>query len=139
MVSSTSRTRWSRHCRGIGLILLVRNFSSSLETPSLWILGEADRSIPIPETRAVLEGLRAAGRPVDIEVLPGVGHGMRDARSAHEVPLRTLHKGVCARYDELSKLCHGNSFAVAFLVDQLEHCHGAEKDEEGKKGEGGDE
>lgn len=73
------------------------------------------------------------------QLLLAHGQRIRDHRSAHEVPLRTLHKGVCARYDELSKLCHGNSFAVAFLVDQLEHCHGAEKDEEGKKGEGGDE
>ena len=64
------------------------------------------------------------------------GQRIRDHRSAHEVPLRTLHKGVCARYDELSKLCHGNSFAVAFLVDQLEHCHGAEKDEEGEERRG---
>ena len=73
------------------------------------------------------------------QLLLAHGQRIRDHRSAHEVPLRTLHKGVCARYDELSKLCHGNNFAVAFLVDQLEHCHGAEKDEEGKKGEGGDE
>ena len=38
--------------------------------------------------------------------------------------LRALHKGVCARYDELAKLCHGNTFSIAFLVDQLEHSHG---------------
>lgn len=49
------------------------------------------------------------------------GQRVRDARSAHEVPLRTLHKGVCARYDELSKMCHGNQFSIAFLVDQLQH------------------
>ena len=38
----------------------------------------------------------------------------------HELALRTLHKGVCARYDELSKVCHGNTFALDFLVDQIE-------------------
>jgi periodic tryptophan protein 2 len=53
------------------------------------------------------------------------GQRIRDHRSAHEVPLRALHKGVCARYDELAKLCHGNTFSIAFLVDQLEHSHGA--------------
>lgn len=60
---------------------------AGLDTPSLWILGDADRSIPVPETRAVLEHLRAEGRPIDIEVLPGVGHGMRDVRTGVPAPV----------------------------------------------------
>jgi periodic tryptophan protein 2 len=59
------------------------------------------------------------------QLLLSHGSRMRDARSAHEVPLRTLQKGVCARYDELSKLCHGNLFSMEFLVDQLEHAASA--------------
>ena len=46
---------------------------------------------------------------------------LRDHRSTHEVALRTLHKGVCARYDELGKMCHGNQFALGVLLDQLAH------------------
>jgi len=44
---------------------------------------------------------------------------LRDQRSAYEVPLRTIHKGVCNRYDELAKTAHANQFAVDFLLDQL--------------------
>ena len=54
------------------------------------------------------------------QLLLAHGQRMRDERSVHEVPLRALHRGVCARYDELTKMCHGNSFSLAFLVDQLQ-------------------
>lgn len=64
-----------------------RALLAELDTPSLWILGEGDRSIPIPETRAILEDLRARGRPIDVEVLPGVGHGMRDIRTGAPAPV----------------------------------------------------
>lgn len=50
---------------------------------------------------------------------------MREQRSAHEVALRTLHKGVCARYDELTKVCHGNQFSLSFLADQCRMLAGA--------------
>lgn len=53
-------------------------YLEALAIPSLWILGEEDRSIPVPETVAVLERLVAAGKPVTLELLPGVGHGMRE-------------------------------------------------------------
>ena len=66
-----------------------------------------------------------------------LSHGtrLRDQRALHEVPLRTLHKGVCARYDELTKVCHGNLFSLSFLADQLRmHAEGggAASGEEGK-------
>ena len=47
------------------------------------------------------------------------GSRLREQREAHEVPLRALHKSVCTRYDELSKLCHGNLFTLTFVADQL--------------------
>jgi pimeloyl-ACP methyl ester carboxylesterase len=50
-----------------------------IDRPSLWVLGEADRSIPIPETVQRLERLAMAGNPVEIELVPEVGHGMRNA------------------------------------------------------------
>ena len=54
----------------------------ALSTPGLWILGEADRSIPTPQTVAVLEALRASGRPYRWIVYPGASHGMTDASGA---------------------------------------------------------
>lgn len=59
----------------------------ALDVPSLWILGAADRSIPVPETVAALERLRGAGRPIEIQLLPGVGHGMHDVRSGQPAPV----------------------------------------------------
>jgi len=53
----------------------------ALDRPILWILGSGDRSIPIPETVARLEALVAAGASIEVVVIPGVGHGMRNARS----------------------------------------------------------
>jgi pimeloyl-ACP methyl ester carboxylesterase len=51
----------------------------TLSVPGLWLLGDADRSIPTPQTVAVLESLRASGRPYRWIVYPGASHGMRDA------------------------------------------------------------
>jgi dienelactone hydrolase len=48
---------------------------SKLATPSLWILGEHDRSIPVDRTRDTLERLkRNLGRPITTHVIPGVNH-----------------------------------------------------------------
>ena len=57
-----------------------------LDVPALWVLGSEDRSIPIPETVAILEALSAAGKPYTKQVLPGVGHGMRDVRTGEPAP-----------------------------------------------------
>ena len=54
----------------------------TLSTPGLWLLGEADRSIPTPQTVAVLEALRASGRPYRWIVYPGASHGMTNASGA---------------------------------------------------------
>ena len=52
-----------------------------------------------------------------------LAHGprIRESRTVYEVPLRALHKGVCARYDELSKMAFQNQFSLTFLADQLQH------------------
>jgi pimeloyl-ACP methyl ester carboxylesterase len=61
-----------------------------LEVPGLWILGAGDRSIPIPETVERLESLIAAGRPITLRVLPGVGHGMRDLETGSPAPVTSI-------------------------------------------------
>lgn len=58
-----------------------------LDVPALWVLGQGDRSIPVPETVAVLQRLRDAGKPLTLELLPDVGHGMRDLRTAAPAPV----------------------------------------------------
>ena len=58
------------------------------------------------------------------------GRMLREQRDAHDVPLRALHKSVCTRYDELSKVCHGNLFTLRVLADQLALLHGAEEGDE---------
>jgi uncharacterized protein len=47
----------------------------TLATPSLWILGEKDRSIPSAKTVMILTDLaRTRGRPISVHVIPGVNH-----------------------------------------------------------------
>jgi dipeptidyl aminopeptidase/acylaminoacyl peptidase len=50
-----------------------------LDTPSLWIEGEQDRSVPMAQTLATLERLRAAGRPITVIALPDLDHSLRHA------------------------------------------------------------
>jgi len=48
----------------------------SLATPSIWIQGGLDRSLPMPKTLAALEHVRSLGRPVTVVVLPGANHSL---------------------------------------------------------------
>jgi hypothetical protein len=48
-----------------------------LTTPGLWLLGGADRSIPTPDTIAILDALIAKGRPFSKVVFPDADHSMR--------------------------------------------------------------
>ena len=48
----------------------------TLDTPGLWLLGEADESIPERDTAAILRGLAAKGRPFTIVEYPGANHGL---------------------------------------------------------------
>jgi alpha-beta hydrolase superfamily lysophospholipase len=50
----------------------------TLATPSLWIEGDHDRSVPMARTLATLERVRAAGRPITIIRLPGLDHSLRN-------------------------------------------------------------
>lgn len=47
-----------------------------LNTPALWLLGLADRSIPIETTVANLKALAAAGRPFEWRTYKGLDHGL---------------------------------------------------------------
>jgi dipeptidyl aminopeptidase/acylaminoacyl peptidase len=47
-----------------------------LTTPSIWIEGEHDRSVPMAQTLATLDRLKRAGRPVSVVRLPGANHAL---------------------------------------------------------------
>ena len=63
---------------------------AQVEVPGLWILGDGDRSIPIPETVQRLGSLVGAGRPFALRVLPGVGHDMRNVETGEPAPVTTI-------------------------------------------------
>ncbi len=50
-----------------------------LDVPGLWLLGGDDRSIPTPETAAILDRLIGSGRPFARVVFPGFGHDLSGA------------------------------------------------------------
>jgi dienelactone hydrolase len=57
----------------------------ALSTPSFWILGEKDRSIPLATTVSVLEDLaRTQDKPISLHVIPGVNHGLRDPATGRQ-------------------------------------------------------
>jgi len=47
-----------------------------LNTPSIWIEGDKDRSVPMVQTLATLDRLKRAGRPISVVTLPGAGHAL---------------------------------------------------------------
>jgi uncharacterized protein len=48
----------------------------TLDVPGLWLLGAKDRSIPTPDTVAILNRLAAQGRPFSHVVFPEAGHDL---------------------------------------------------------------
>jgi dienelactone hydrolase len=56
-----------------------------LSTPGLWLLGGADRSIPVPETIAILDALIAGGKPFSKVVFPDADHSMRGVNMWPEI------------------------------------------------------
>jgi carboxymethylenebutenolidase len=59
---------------GIGFTPLLEDFAS-LSCPALFIFGDKDQSIPREDIEAVRARLMALGKPHEIVVYPGVGHG----------------------------------------------------------------
>jgi uncharacterized protein len=51
----------------------------AIDTPTLWLLGDDDRSIPVRTTVANLTGLAATGKPFEWRTYPGAGHGLSPA------------------------------------------------------------
>ena len=49
---------------------------AELDIPQHWILAGEDSSTPTPESVAVLEELRAAGKPIDIRIFADTEHGI---------------------------------------------------------------
>ena len=49
---------------------------AKLDTPSLWIFGGEDSSMPSEDSIRILEDLQQNGRPVQIEVFPDAEHGI---------------------------------------------------------------
>jgi len=48
----------------------------AMNTPTLWLLGLDDRSIPVRDTVANLTALKAAGRPFEWRTYEGLGHSL---------------------------------------------------------------
>ena len=48
----------------------------AIRVPTLWLLGSDDRSIPVRDTVANLEGLAHSGKPYQWRVYPGLGHSL---------------------------------------------------------------
>jgi hypothetical protein len=51
----------------------------ALDVPGLWLLGDSDRSIPIPATLAILDELASRRKPFERAVFPGAGHDLAGA------------------------------------------------------------
>jgi dipeptidyl aminopeptidase/acylaminoacyl peptidase len=52
---------------------------TKLASPSLWILGEHDRSIPLRRTVEILTNLKTEShRPITTHIIPGVNHSLRN-------------------------------------------------------------
>jgi hypothetical protein len=51
----------------------------AVQTPALWLLGTADRSIPIETTLTNLKALAASGKPFEWRTYDGLGHGLSPA------------------------------------------------------------
>ena len=53
-----------------------RPILASLEVPGLWLLGQADESIPERDTAKILRDFAGQGRPFTIVEYPGADHGL---------------------------------------------------------------
>ena len=52
---------------------------TAMRVPSLWVLGQNDRSLPVKQTIANLERIKkTASRPISIHIVPGANHALRN-------------------------------------------------------------
>ena len=56
------------------------------KTPSLWLLGARDLSIPTERSRQALEKLRAQGAPITVKVYPDGNHGLHSETTGKRLP-----------------------------------------------------
>ena len=56
------------------------------KTPTLWLLGARDLSIPAERSRQALEKLREQGAPITVKVYPDGDHGLQDTSSGKRLP-----------------------------------------------------
>ena len=55
-------------------------------TPSLWLLGARDLSIPSERSRQALEKLKEQGAPITLKVYPNGDHGLHDISNGRRLP-----------------------------------------------------
>jgi pimeloyl-ACP methyl ester carboxylesterase len=56
-----------------------RPYLEQLRIPALWLYGTADREVPVAQSLAVLNSIKAQGRNFTIVTFPGAGHGLLDS------------------------------------------------------------
>ncbi len=56
------------------------------KTPSLWLLGARDLSIPAERSRQALEKLKDQGAPITVKVYPNGDHGLHDVSNGRRLP-----------------------------------------------------
>ena len=59
----------------------------TLDTPGLWLLGQADESIPEKNTADILRALAAKGRPFTVVEYPGMNHGLFNPATGQMAPI----------------------------------------------------
>jgi uncharacterized protein len=56
-----------------------RPYLEQLTIPALWLYGTADREVPVDQSVALLDGLKAQGKDFTVVTFPDAGHGLLDS------------------------------------------------------------
>jgi pimeloyl-ACP methyl ester carboxylesterase len=59
-----------------------RPYLEQLRIPALWLYGTADREVPVDQSVALLDRLKAQGNDFTVVTFPGAGHGLLDSPPA---------------------------------------------------------
>jgi dipeptidyl aminopeptidase/acylaminoacyl peptidase len=70
-----------------------------LRIPALWLYGTADREVPVDQSVALLDGLKAQGKDFTVVTFPDAGHGLLDSLP----PTRRLRRRSSTGYDNGSE------------------------------------